>query len=709
MKVDRLFLKDRIMKRLKSQLIPACILLYLLLATADAATEIDADAAATDIKTKVVTYPPNDLCTEATQLGDVTNLPFNTTGARFGGRGLCMVSPNIWYLYTAPCTGDVTVSLAGSGFDTMLAVYKATECFPTQNDFIACNDDFGGTFQSQVTFAATACEQYLIEVGGYGSEEGRGVITIRCEGDEPPASKDDCANARPIADVTDQAFDTTDAAFDGPGLCMVSPNIWFCYTATCTGEVTVSLLGSSYDTMLAAYRGCDCPPTSSDLIACNDDAGLTFQSEITFAAIAGEQYLIEVGGYDSETGAGLITIKCEGDEPPASKDDCASARPVGDVKDLPFDTTNTTFDGAGLCMRSPNIWFTYTASCTGDATVSLLGSAYDTMLAAYDGADCNPKTEDLIACNDDFGSSFQSQITFAAVAGNQYLIEVGGYASETGHGVLNIKCEGMVVQEKPDLGDAPDRTNSAGANMRAYGQPWVGARFPTVFDDGSGTGPFGPLHVNDQLVAYLGQTITAEGEADIGPDEDGVNNIDPERNRPNQDEGDDGVAMPLVLTDCGWSTIDYEVTVVKPNNGLWVNVWLDFNRDGDWDDTVDCPAGPAKEWAVQNQYLFGLPEGRTMVTSPAFLSVHPAGAREEIWMRITLAGQPWTGGSNPGQRGNGGSGPQSKYDIGETEDYFFTPEIVKDCPLCKDENEDGVIDINDLIVHITEWLATCQQ
>jgi hypothetical protein len=247
--------------------------------------------------------------------------------------------------------------------------------------------------------------------------------------------------------------------------------------------------------------------------------------------------------------------------------------------------------------------------------------------------------------------------------------------------------------------------------MRAYRQPWVGARFPTVYDDGSGNGPFGPIHLNDQLVAYLGQGITGETEADIGPDEDGVNNIDPAGNSPDLDEGDDGVEMPLTLPDGGWASIDYKVTVVDANAPLWVNVWLDFNRDGDWDDVVDSPAGPANEWAVQNQFLFDIPEGETTITSPGFLSVHPEDTHEQIWMRITLSEQPWTGGSNPGSRGNGGSGPQAKYEIGETEDYFFVPDIPgdEDCPLCEDENGDGVIDIQDLVTHITLWLSSCEE
>jgi hypothetical protein len=561
------------MKHIKSKLIQTCVLL-LIFGTVNAETEPGNEE---------VTYPPNDLCTEATEIGDVAELPFTTIGARFGGRGLCMVSPNIWYAYTATCTGDVTVSLLGSSYDTMLAVYNGWECFPTQTSLIECNDDFGGTYQSQITFAATAGEQYLIEVGGYGGASGTGLITISCEG--------------------------------------------------------------------------------------------------------------EGGG-----------------EPPISKDTCMNAQEIGDVTDMPFDTTNASFDGFGACMTSPNIWFLYTASCSGDVTVSLAGSAYDTKLAVYNGSECYPTESDLIECNDDTTSSYQSEITFAATAGNQYLIEIGGYASYTGQGILNIKCEGMFVQEKPDLGDAPDRTNNIGTGMRAYAQPWVGARYPTVFDDGSGTGPFGPIHLNNPLMAYLGEDITAETEADIGPDEDGVNNINPEGNSPDHDQADDGVAMPLTLPHCGWATFDYVVTVVEPGTDLWINVWLDFNRDGDWDDTVDCSAGPASEWAVQNQFLFNLPEGQSTVTTPAFLSAHPEGTHEQIWMRITLSEQPWRGGSNPGARGNGGSGPQTMYMIGETEDYFFIPEtkIDDECSLCRDANDDGIVDLQDLIVHITEWLATCQ-
>jgi hypothetical protein len=656
--------------------------------------------------------PTNDDCIHARRVGNVTNLHFSTICATFDGPAHYFTSPNIWYIYTALSTGDVTVSLLGSEYDTAMVIYDTISCYPKDDDIIERNDDFGGYLQSQITFQAIAGHEYLVEVMGYNHDEvGEGVLTISSEGVPPSTNNDDCQNAKPITEATDLPFDTTSATPDGPHLCMYSPNIWFCYTASCTGEATVDLAGSSYDTMLAVYDGCGCDLEQSDLIECNDDTSNSRQSKIVFDALAGKQYLIEVGGYALETGPGLLSVSCEGVQPPpSSKDNCQNAKPVGDVKNQPFDTTNATFDGPGMCMTSPNIWYCYTATCTGDVTVSLAGSSFDTMLAVYDGCECYPTASDLIECNDDAGNSYQSAVTFDAVAGSQYLIEVGGYGSDKGTGLLTISCQGAVIQNKTDLGDAPDSSNNFGDQMTAYPtqgmlQVLVPAHYPTVYNDGSGTGPYGPVHLNDQMVAYLGSKITREIEADTGPDEDGVNNITPPSDTPDRDKGDDGVVFPINMPDCRYTTFDYIVNVIDPSADLYVNVWLDWNRDGDWDDTIDCSRGPVPEWAVQNQFLTKLSAGLNQITTPGFLSWHPVGGREDIWMRITLSGQPYRGGSNPGLKGNAGSGPQAKYAIGETEDYHFTPDV--SAAVCEDFDGDGIIDMNDLAIFVSEWLENC--
>ncbi|MEA3224892.1 MAG: hypothetical protein U9Q07_03005, partial [Planctomycetota bacterium] len=419
------------MKRIRSKSVSALILILVLGATQTAFG---------------IVAPPNDDCSKATAVGDVTGLAFNTATAHFDGPGHYMSSPNIWYCYTATCTGGATVSLAGSSFDTKLAVYDGCACDPSAGDLIKSNDDFHGQ-QSEVTFQVTSGRQYLIEVGGYNaSSKGPGAISIFCDGQTCQPANDGCAKAEVIGNVTDQPFDTTCATFDGPGHCMTSPNVWYRYAAAGAGEITVSLMGSLFDTKLAVYAGTGCYPNLNAMIECNDDFGNTLASEITFQGAAGEEYLIEVGGYNAdELGAGVITISSEGKIPDGSKDDCDFAKPVGDITDLPFDTTNATADGPGLCMTGPNLWYCYTASCTGDVTVSLLGSSFDTMLAVYKGCECYPTQDDMIECNDDAGGSYQSEITFAALGGKQYLIEVGGYGSATGQGVLSIDCQGGAV------------------------------------------------------------------------------------------------------------------------------------------------------------------------------------------------------------------------------------------------------------------------
>jgi hypothetical protein len=210
------------------------------------------------------------------------------------------------------------------------------------------------------------------------------------------------------------------------------------------------------------------------------------------------------------------------------------------------------------------------------------------------------------------------------------------------------------------------------------------------------------------MVAHLGKKITRETEADSGPDEDTANNINPSNDTPNLDQGDDAVIVPLNMPACRWTTFEYTVNVVDPNVDLYVNVWCDWNRDGDWDDTLECSAGAASEWAVQNQLLFNLPVGLNQIRTPGFLPYHPTTGPKAIWMRITLSEQPFKGGSAPeGKKGAGGSGPLAKYLFGETEDYYFTPSLSFD--VCEDFNGDGVINTQDLVDFTAAWLASCPQ
>jgi hypothetical protein len=395
-----------------------------------------------------------------------------------------------------------------------------------------------------------------------------------------------------------------------------------------------------------------------------------------------------------------------------ANDDCQNAQPIGEVTNLAFDTTQASFDGQGFYIHSPNIWYLYTPSVTGRATVSLAGSRYDTMVAVYRGAEINPGPDRLVAFNDDY-IGLTSQVAFDASAGQPYLIEVGGYDLWTGAGVLTVTIEAS-ARATFDLGDAPDSTNNYGKRMTAYtilGLPAIPGNFPTVYEAAAGK-PRGPLHQDPLAVAHLGPAVTLELEADKGIDEDGITNLNTSLDQADKDGADDGVVLPLQLPHGELASFEYIVSVIKPNQDLWVNVWFDWNRDGDWDDDAttdpELVAGGREvpEWAVQNQYLYGLPIGTHTLVTPGFLAWHPDKGPEKVWMRITLSEQPWKGGANPGVLGNGGSGPADGYETGETEDYLIVPEAT--CALCRDLNNDGKLDFDDLITMLYTWLDNCQ-
>jgi hypothetical protein len=148
--------------------------------------------------------PTNDTCANATTIGNVTNLAFNTTNATPDGPGGFITSNNLWYCYTALCNGNVAASLCGSSFNTKIRVYDGCTCTGT---VLATDDDGCGNSLSTVTFSATAGNHYLIEVGGYGTASGAGVIST---------SQAD-SDGDGIVDCNDQCTDTDGDGFGNPG------------------------------------------------------------------------------------------------------------------------------------------------------------------------------------------------------------------------------------------------------------------------------------------------------------------------------------------------------------------------------------------------------------------------------------------------------------------------------------------------------------
>jgi hypothetical protein len=77
---------------------------------------------------------------------------------------------SVWWKWQAPTSGVVTISTAGSNFDTILSAYTGNSI--ASLSLVANNDDYGTSFTSQISFFATAGTVYQIAVDGYSSSSG---------------------------------------------------------------------------------------------------------------------------------------------------------------------------------------------------------------------------------------------------------------------------------------------------------------------------------------------------------------------------------------------------------------------------------------------------------------------------------------------------------------------------------------------------------
>ncbi|UCC29374.1 MAG: hypothetical protein JSU86_14375 [Phycisphaerales bacterium] len=164
-----------------------------------------------------------------------------------------------------------------------------------------------------------------------------------------PPDNDDCDDAIDIGDGS-QSFSNERASTDGPnepdlcdfsGYTQVGADVWFCYEATCNGDLTVDLCDSNYDTKVAVYTGCTCPTAVPS--ACNDDVcgESANRSKLTSDASIGTKYLIRIGGFNGVQGAGTLVMTC-------AAGGCQNHADCDDDDDCTDDTCDN-----GSCVNTP--------------------------------------------------------------------------------------------------------------------------------------------------------------------------------------------------------------------------------------------------------------------------------------------------------------------------------------------------------------------
>lgn len=182
--------------------------------------------------------------------------------------------------------------------------------------------------------------------------------------------------------------------------------VWWSYVASSDGFLEFNTIGSSFDTVLAAYSGNSL--NQLKLIASNSDSTdassqLTQTSKICFEVQAGQKYKIVVGGMDEDEGQIQLNFKAV-TQTRIQNDNFDNAEVLssdsGIVNSRIAEATTEEFEpDHQLAGAQRSIWFQWTPSQSMLASIDTSGSGFDTRLSVYRGNTLTSIVE--LAANDD--------------------------------------------------------------------------------------------------------------------------------------------------------------------------------------------------------------------------------------------------------------------------------------------------------------------
>ncbi|BCM89738.1 thermophilic serine proteinase [Abditibacteriota bacterium] len=440
---------------------------------------------------------------------------------------------SIWYTWTAPSSGALSLDTLGSSFNTNLGVFTGnTLAGLTKIDENDDNASIENEATSKVKFTAVKGVTYRIRIDspayapddasvGYPATHGSVRLTW---GFTPAPSNDLFANAQILLNPNGGVVGSNVGANieDGepqPNFHDEGESVWYKWTAPGNGAITFDVAGSMLtngspmDTYLAVYTGSQLEGltlTTED----DDDASNapTQASRVRFTVAVGTTYYIRIDNASNHYGDsgqsydrthGSIALSWFFVNAP-SNDNFASYSDLGSAAS--GRTAGTTY-GAGLEPNEDNptyrdtsasIWYRWTAPTSGSTTFSTAGSkdldghAYDTHMTVYTGSQIDGL--DWINQNDDDGSLPTSKVTFSAEAGTTYVIRIDGVGPNTYdsvkaynyiHGIVNLTWSlgGSPISGPTITGFTP-ASGGAGTSVTINGTNLGGTT--DVYFDGNG-------------------------------------------------------------------------------------------------------------------------------------------------------------------------------------------------------------------------------
>ncbi len=125
----------------------------------------------------------------------------------------------------------------------------------------------------------------------------------------------------------------TDDGSTSCGNSNTSPDVWFRFTALCSGNTVFNTFGSNFDTVLSVHSSSLSGPGAT--LACNDNAGQFFEtSSVTLSMTQGQEVYIRIAGNDNSSGNYTLNIQACGPASCYANCDASTAAPILNANDF---------------------------------------------------------------------------------------------------------------------------------------------------------------------------------------------------------------------------------------------------------------------------------------------------------------------------------------------------------------------------------------
>lgn len=207
----------------------------------------------------------------------------------------------VWYRFTPASSGRMKVNTLGSGYDTVLGVWRGER---GSLELRAWNDNVSGKKQSSLNIPVVAGDTYYIEVASKTDRGGALRFRLQFTPDIPLNNSigkailieegEGVLEYANLQDVTRATAVSADPRFPYDSPARKFRTVWYRFVPKSSGTLIVDTASSSYDTILGVWTG---STKSLRLVAWNDDWNGTYQSRVETPLVGGAPYWIEVASY----------------------------------------------------------------------------------------------------------------------------------------------------------------------------------------------------------------------------------------------------------------------------------------------------------------------------------------------------------------------------------------------------------------------------